>query len=131
MGKDLAQAITWWRKASRQGNAQAQLNLGNIHLKGEGTDKDYKQAVIWYRLAADQGLAEAQYALGMRHMTGEGVEKDEIEAYAYCRLASGEVKGALEKIAALEKKLSGYEIAAGQRRCKELQEEIEAKGTGK
>lgn len=65
--------------------------------------------------------------LGDCFANGQGVPKDETEAYAYWNLASvtyGEARRSLEN---LEKKLSREEIAAGQKRTKELQKEIEAK----
>ena len=60
-----AEAITFEkvkqiRKAADQGDANAQRELGNIYLCGEGVPKDYVEAVKWYRKAADQGDAMAQ-----------------------------------------------------------------------
>ena len=125
------QAVSWYRKAVEQGNAQAQFNLGNSYADGEGVAKDQVQAVSWYRKAAEQGLASAQYNLGLCYADGEGVAKDEIEAYAYYNLAGITRDVARKNLAILEKKMSRDEIASGQQRTKQLQKEIEAKRAGK
>ena len=49
---------------ARQGDTQAQNNVGVMYKLGDGVTQDYKQAVKWYRKAAEQGFAEAQYNLG-------------------------------------------------------------------
>lgn len=49
---------------AEQGDADAQLHLGDAYFKGEGVEKDLAEAVIWYRKAADQGVAIAQNSLG-------------------------------------------------------------------
>ena len=46
--KDETEAITWFRLAADQGNADAQTNLG-------GCFKMSREAAKWYKLAADQG----------------------------------------------------------------------------
>jgi TPR repeat protein len=48
---------------AKQGNADAQNNLGAVYANNKGTLKDAKQAVYWYQKAADQGQAKAQYNL--------------------------------------------------------------------
>ncbi len=47
--------FTWYRKASEQGHAEAQYNLGYWYWHGIGVAKDARKAVEWYREAADQG----------------------------------------------------------------------------
>ena len=53
------------RLAADQGQAAAQLNLGNMYADGQGVLKDDAEAVRWYRLAAAQGIAAAQFNLGI------------------------------------------------------------------
>ena len=62
MPQDDAQAVTWYRKAADQGNADAQANLGLMYANGHGVLRDDAQAVAWFRKAADQGFAFAQGA---------------------------------------------------------------------
>ena len=63
--KDYKEAIRWFRKASEQGDAGAQSNLGVMYDNGQGVQQDYVQAVKWYRKAAEQGYADAQSNLGV------------------------------------------------------------------
>jgi TPR repeat protein len=129
--KDEVQAATWYRKAAEQGDASGQNALGVYYFYGRGVAKDYKQAAFWYRKASDQGDAIAQSNLGEVYANGFGVAKDEIEAYAYYNLAAIDYEEARKEVDKLEKKLSREEIAAGQKRAKELHKEIEEKISAK
>ena len=62
---DYATAIRQLRPLAKQGNANAQFNLGFMYSEGKGFPQDYAEAVKWYRKAAEQGDAEAQYNLGV------------------------------------------------------------------
>ena len=126
VAKDEVEAVKWYRKAADQGNARAQSNLGFCYAKGTGIAKDEVEAVKWYRKAADQGNARAQYTLGMCYRDGEGVAKDEVEAYALLNISAINYSTAVVAREDLEKQMSPDQRAAGQRRRKELQKEIEA-----
>ena len=76
------------RKAANQGNAFAQLYLGNMYHDGQGVPQDYVEAVAWYRKAADQGDAEAQYNLGVMYENGEGIPQDYAQALTWYRKAA-------------------------------------------
>ena len=65
--------MQWYRKAAKQGDAEAQYNLGGMYVQGRGVRQDDAQAVQWYRKAAEQGQAEAQYNLGVMYEEGQGV----------------------------------------------------------
>ena len=54
MPQDLAKARTWWRRAARQGDANAQYNLGLHHAKGRGSAPQLVLAHMWLSLAAPQ-----------------------------------------------------------------------------
>jgi TPR repeat protein len=130
MAKDEVEAVKWYRKAAEQGDELAQFNLGVMYDNGQGVAKDDVEAAKWYRKAAEQGIAIAQINLGVAYVNGQGVAKDQVEAYAFFNLAAikdADGRKAREK---LEKILSRDEIAAGQRRTRELQKEIEAKQKG-
>ncbi len=127
VAKDYVQAVSWYRKAAEQGDARAQNNLGVCYDHGEGVAQDFAQAVSWFRKAVEQNYVMAQVNLGNCYNFGRGVPKDEIEAHAYWNLVVLAQKDARWKLAELEKKLSAEQIAAAQRRAKELQQEIEAK----
>ncbi|MBF1271437.1 MAG: sel1 repeat family protein, partial [Neisseria sp.] len=67
-------------QVAKQGNAQAQFNLGLMYANGQGVRQDDAQAVQWFRKAAEQGVAEAQYNLGVMYANGQGVRQDDAQA---------------------------------------------------
>lgn len=74
--------------AAEQGDAKAQLDLGNLYYLGEGTPRDFAEGAKWYWLAAEQGDAPAQHNLGVVHDEGEGVPGDNREAVNWYRKAA-------------------------------------------
>ena len=65
---DYTTALREWAPLAKQGDADAQYNLGLMYNgNGQGVPQDYKEAVKWYRLAAEQGHAWAQYNLGLMY----------------------------------------------------------------
>ena len=52
-------------KKAENGDAEAQIKVGNCYLKGDGREMDYTKAFEWYHKAAEQGNAVAQYRLGL------------------------------------------------------------------
>ena len=51
------------RPLAEQGHADAQFNMGVMHVDGEGVPRDCAEGARWMRLAAEQGNALAQFAL--------------------------------------------------------------------
>jgi TPR repeat protein len=82
-GGNVAEALSWWRKAADQGHAKAQSNLGHCYASGTGVSKDTAVALSYYRKSADQGNAVALNNLGRFYALGVDVPKDEVQAYAY------------------------------------------------
>lgn len=118
-------------EAEKTGFAGAQSILAECYRDGVGTVKDAAEAVVWYRKSSEQEFGPAQRELGLLYAKGIGVPKDEIEAYAYLNLAGMSWDVPRDELRALEKKMSRDEIAAGQKRTKELQKEIQAKVAAK
>ncbi len=81
-------ALLEWRPLAKQGNAEAQFNLGLMYYNGQGLPQDYVQALQWYRKAAEQGYAKAQHNLGFMYYNGEGVPQDDAEAVEWWRKAA-------------------------------------------
>jgi len=128
VAKDENEAFKWFIKAVDQGHAKVQSNQFNLGLSCfTGVAKDEVEAAKWWRKAADQGYAKAQYVLGYCYSNGEGVAQDDIEAYAYWNLAGITHEVARKNVTILEKRMSADQIAAGQKRAKVMQKEIEAK----
>jgi TPR repeat protein len=96
-----------------------------------GAPKDINNAVSWWRDAALSGDARAQYNVAVRYHFGIGVVADEVEAYAYLNLAAIEDSAAAEMWTSNFQDASLKLAAAGQKRTRELQREIEAKKVAK
>jgi TPR repeat protein len=63
-------AVTYFRKAADQGNADGQYGLGAMYLKGEGVAKDPFAARRWIKLAADQDHKLAVTAMANAFIAG-------------------------------------------------------------
>ena len=73
--KDYAKAVYWYRKAAKQGDTDAQLNLGLKYAKGEGVPENKVKAYVWWSLAAAQGHEKAKRNKGIvkKKMTREQI----------------------------------------------------------
>ena len=62
-------------KLAKQGNAEAQINLGSLYFKGIGVPQDFPQAHMWYNLASATGniLAAKNRDLVAKKMTTQQV----------------------------------------------------------
>jgi len=61
--QDQKQAVHWYSKAAKQGDADAQFNLGIMYARGEGVVQDNKRALFWFKKSAAQGHVGAQNVL--------------------------------------------------------------------
>ena len=63
-GGKWAQAVKWWRKAARQGDAESQYRLGLMYQAGRGgLKRNRRSARSWWRKAEAQGHSQAKQAL--------------------------------------------------------------------
>ena len=60
---DHQEALKWFRRASEQGNGEAQFNLGVAYYIGDGMPKNLMEAYKWMSLSDAQGVARARNAL--------------------------------------------------------------------
>ena len=60
--KDMVKAAKY-RMAAKEGNADAQFNLGICYYIGSGVKQDPAEAAKWFRKAAEQGVEQAKTAL--------------------------------------------------------------------
>lgn len=65
---------------AKNGDAQAQLFLGNILFQGIGCQENNEEAYKWFCLAAKQGDKIAQCRVGEMHQYGFGVSQDYTQA---------------------------------------------------
>ena len=70
--QDYEEAVKWFRKAAKQGNGNAQCNLGDAYVDGEGVDQNHKEAIRWFQEAAKQGDVDAKQRI---HVLLEVIEK--------------------------------------------------------
>jgi TPR repeat protein len=61
---EIKKAIKIWRPLAEQGDVAAQIQLGDMYLRGIGVKADSKEALKWYHSAALQGNSVAEYNLG-------------------------------------------------------------------
>ena len=108
-------AARWYRMAAEQGNAEAQVSLGNMYDTGEGIPKIDTEVARWYRMAAEQGNVMAQFSLGSLYDTGEGIPKDYVQAYAWFNIAAAQGdETAKENLENITKKMMTADIAKAQ-----------------
>ena len=83
---------------AKEGDAEAQNELGSLYYAGEDVEQDDTEAVRWIKRAADQGYSPAQYNLGLLYFRsrgglgymlvyGAGVDEDYVLAYMWLELA--------------------------------------------
>ena len=82
---DPGTAVALCLAAARQGNADAQLDVGYMYEMGEWLARDLPQAAHWYRKSAEQGNAIAQKNLGQFYEDGTAVAQDEAIALSWYR----------------------------------------------
>jgi TPR repeat protein len=81
-------AVTWYTKSAKQGNTEAQSNLGFMYITGRGVPQDDQKAGQWYTKAAEQGDALAQLNLGTLYQNGRGVPQDYVKAHMWFNLSA-------------------------------------------
>jgi TPR repeat protein len=94
IGKNLAEAVRWYRAAAEQNHPRAEENLGNMYQLGRGVAKNCKTAVEWYARGALQNDHGNLYSLARMYHYGLGVKEDRAKAHALYRqsAAFGNVK---------------------------------------
>ncbi|MDD9810157.1 MAG: tetratricopeptide repeat protein [Gammaproteobacteria bacterium] len=75
---------------AKQGDADAQFDLGVMYNEGSKVPRNHAQAARWFRKAAEQGHADAQAGLGWLYGMGRGVPQDYVEAYKWFSLGAAQ-----------------------------------------
>lgn len=86
--QDDSKVLKWYLKSAKDGDDCAQERLGDLYLKGIGTDRDYKKALEWYLKAAEQGNDTGKAQLGYMYEKSLGVDQDYQKALALYREAA-------------------------------------------
>lgn len=84
-----ASALNIWLPKAQEGDAAAQLYVGEIFEKGLGEKADYQAAAQWYEKAANQGNFQAQLNLGHLYEKGLGVPQNKETAMRWYRKSAG------------------------------------------
>ncbi len=87
VGRSLAEAARWYRRAAEQNLAQAQFQLGMMRLQGLGLAQDLVEAETWLWFASEQRQPAAQFNLGLKYARGDGVARDYAQAHMWLSLA--------------------------------------------
>ncbi|KAF9997435.1 hypothetical protein BGZ79_008868 [Entomortierella chlamydospora] len=85
---DYSEIVEKYLAAAKQGNADAQFNMGYMYEMGYGVVVDYSTSMEWYQKAADQGHAYAQCSLGFMHHKGYGVAQSYSKALKWYQKAA-------------------------------------------
>lgn len=84
--------IEWFKKAAKQGNADAQCSLGEMCSHSDCMELDYEKgpqmALKWYKMAANLGHAVAQHRLGLYYFDNYHKKKNEAEALRWFTLSA-------------------------------------------
>ena len=104
--------------ATKQGQPDAQVTLGQMYENGEGVPQDYGMAANWYRKAADHtielgGAGVAANSLVQLYQDGHTTSQDYVFvylAYAYAQDTDG-----MQEVA---QKMNASQLADAQRRVR-------------
>jgi len=117
-GNDKAiKAVELYRRASKEGFAGSQNNLGDLYEQGTGLQENPVIAAYWYSRAAERGEPTAYLSLAgllLDHAKDEAtlIEAMTFAILAFNRLPEGSNKiAAMKKIKKLEDKLSEEQIS--------------------
>jgi len=77
--ENLPTAVVWYMEMAKNGDADAQYNLGSVYETGFGVKADVLEAVEWYKKAAEQDHQLAQLKLGILYILGDGVRQSIIK----------------------------------------------------
>ncbi|MEJ2692109.1 MAG: caspase family protein [Candidatus Thiodiazotropha sp.] len=124
---DYRTALKVWLDSAKEGNAEAQVNVGEIYEKGLGLAPDYTIAAAWYKKAADQGNTRGAINLGYLYEKGLGVEENLVEALNWYRKASGLEDDDLAFASSIEAQTSrmSQELSQSLEETRALQVELE------
>ena len=75
--QDLEQAKNWYSQAAVNGDAYAQIGLGNVHTR----QGEHEKALPWYQKSARQGYSPAIYRMAVVYEFGRGVPMDKQRAF--------------------------------------------------
>lgn len=88
-------STTELEQAAAAGDAEAQSQLANMYLNGQGVAQDHALAHEWCLRAAEQGHADAQFMLGIMYELGLGGERNLEESARWIEKAAAQEQAVL------------------------------------
>lgn len=82
---NLSSAVSGFRRAAQQDNAEAMAYLGYIYEQGFGVPVNYGESFYWTQKAAEAGNFWGMGGLGVMYRDGTGVEQDYMSALNWFR----------------------------------------------
>ena len=125
---DYEKAAKLYSPLAKNGNVEAQYNLGVMYRAGRGVAQDYKEARKWYQLAAEQGNALAQFNLGWMYASGKGVAQDYVQSQMWFNIAIANADGEARKEFVIDRDSIAKSMTANQiAKAQELAKKCTAK----
>jgi hypothetical protein len=129
-----ASALKIWLPKAKEGDAAAQLYVGEIFEKGLGAQSDYQAAAQWYEKAAAQGNFQAQLNIGHLYEKGLGVPQNKETAMRWYRKSAGLDEAGLQFTSAIDTQANGNseitalraEVAQSHQETENLREELKS-----
>ena len=81
-------AVTWFKKAAKQGEVGATYYYGYLMFNGQGMVQDKRGGIKLLQSAADKDFTMAYYQLGRIYYEGDGTDQDYKKAADYLRKAA-------------------------------------------
>jgi hypothetical protein len=88
---EVARALLW--RATALGHPDAQVNLADVYIYGQGVPQNCEQGLVLLRSAAQKANPRAQGKLGALYATGKCVSLDRVQAYRWLSLALNNNQG--------------------------------------
>ncbi|MDB9703744.1 putative DNA binding domain-containing protein [Rhodospirillales bacterium] len=67
---DFEEAVTWYKRAAEQHDAESEWMLGECYHNGNGVVQDFQEAFYWFDAAAGQDEEDAQFRVGEYYYFG-------------------------------------------------------------
>lgn len=87
---DSLEALQILLPLAKKGEPLAQMIVGRLYARGEGSPHDCGDAVKWFTRAAEQGNADAQFELATFYHQGQCVAKDDRRAIVWFELSGNQ-----------------------------------------
>lgn len=85
---DYEEAFSWYKRAAKKKNLEAQCDLGYCYLVGQGVDKNHRLSFKYWLKSAKQGYAHSCRDVGQNYLKGIGVKKNLKKAVFWFKKAS-------------------------------------------